>query len=152
MSSRFFVSKTRESLGCLCFIAWTVKTPDQELLEADRRWGELSLRVPGNTDRSLTNRERDGDVTQLRMLDPCEFWQEAHTEPRCDQPRHRRHIIPLKSDLWMNAREVEELVDEDAQAVAALHCDERLIHKFIQIDFIPLGKRMSERNRDKKLL
>ena len=62
-----------------------VEATDQELLEADRRRGELSLRVPCDTDGTLADRERYGDVAQLRMLDTRELWQEAYAKSRCDQ-------------------------------------------------------------------
>ena len=112
----------------------------------------MSLRVPCNTDSTFADRERDGDVTQLRMLDPREFWQETHAKPRRDEPRHRRYIVALERDFGVNARQVKELIDEDAQTVAALHCDQRLVHQLIQINFLPLGKRMPQWNGGKELL
>ena len=62
-----------------------VKTSDQKLLKTDCSRRQLSLRVPCDTDGALAERERDWDVAQLRMLDPREFWQEAHAKSRRDE-------------------------------------------------------------------
>ena len=85
------------------------------------------------------------------MLDAREFWQKTDAKPCRDKPRDRRHIVSLERDFGMNAREIEELIDENAQTVTALHRDQRFILKLVQIDILPLRKPMSERYGDEEL-